>query len=391
LENEQHEAEGLSLAVLVRMEAENMLLPQKSVLVAWSSGITLLALLTQVPEPTPVTIKHGPIPRGNSSIDAMLSPAPEFLEDQLAFETAPNRTDISSITAAPKRYGYKVEVWNGSRKNVVSIGQSYSYPSAGTTEQEETTAQLIAPATQEFTASTVSPRYVSHYLRPVSAVKETPTPVLARSASKPDPSWLARQRGVSSRFADEITAALGTIPQPYLNALGSSGYRVVLSQKITDVVPTASHQQVRGYEASTTWNSVYGMFNRTSKRLVMAELADQSKLGRAGLYPLTDRQRRIGIVRHEFGHAMDQYLGNFSHSDSFIKAYERDAATLNYSEKQSLNYFLQSGRAGAEETFAELFACIDGHGCDQQQDQILRDHFGDLITMIQGRVSRVRA
>src|SRR6185312_2417719 len=126
-----------------------------------------------------------------------------------------------------------------------------------------------------------------------SAAAYRSRPTVAAQTATPSYSSLIQQRpGVSDSFATEIKEALASIPSKYIAALERGGYKLVLSRRLTDVVPAARNQQVRGYEASATWNSVYGMFNRTTKRVVMAELAERSQFGKNELVPLKAPDRR---------------------------------------------------------------------------------------------------
>jgi hypothetical protein len=196
--------------------------------------------------------------------------------------------------------------------------------------------------------------------------------------------------GVSRGFIEEIDRGLGKIPVNILRALTSSGYRISINQSLVDAVPAARNQQVRGYQAHSTWDTVYGMFNRTTKRVVMAEKAMQPDgVGRMAMVPLRDQQRREGIIRHEFGHAVDQYLGNFSHTPEFIAAYDKGAKSISSYEAKVLNYYLQPGDAGREETFAEIFASLNEAACDRNSDILLKNHFPELVLLIKYKVNKI--
>lgn len=199
--------------------------------------------------------------------------------------------------------------------------------------------------------------------------------------------FLVCKNKISDQFADEITDALRTIPQSCLDALTRADYHVLLAPTISAALPAINNKQVRGYEPSVTWSSIYGLFNRPQKCLVLAETAQQHCGDKFSLQPLNNKQRRVGIVRHEFGHAVDQYLGNYSHTEEFSRLYKHDAELLNDGQRQALYYFLQSGDSGQEETFAELFACVGDRGCDHSQDKMLVECFGDLMPLIQKKLA----
>jgi hypothetical protein len=137
---------------------------------------------------------------------------------------------------------------------------------------------------------------------------------------------------------------------------------------------------------------VYGMYNRTTKRVVMAEKAMQpDPVGRTSMVPLRDVQRREGILRHEFGHAVDEYLGNYSHSAEFKAAYAKGLKTISQHERKVLSYYLQPGDAGREETFAEIFAALNEAACDRNSDILLKNHFPELVQLIRAKVAKISA
>jgi hypothetical protein len=199
-----------------------------------------------------------------------------------------------------------------------------------------------------------------------------------------------RRPGVSNAFLNEINNAIQKLPPKAVALLQKRGYKITVSRTITDAVPAAKNQQVRGYEAHATWNSVYGMFNRTTRRVIMAENAEQKDgYGRMTYSKLHDQSRRAGILRHEFGHAIDHYLGNFSHSPEFVAAYNKGLKTISVPEQAVLSYYLQPGHAGMEEAFAEIFASLDEHACDKGSDALLHNHFGEAAKLVRAKVNSI--
>jgi hypothetical protein len=191
---------------------------------------------------------------------------------------------------------------------------------------------------------------------------------------------------ISPAFVEELEKMVALLPAGSLHALSKAGYKIELSHLVTDAVPAARDQQVRGYEPHSTWDSVFGMFNRTERKVVMAEYAKDN-----GKYiTLQDEQRRAGILRHEFGHAIDNFLGNFSHSEEFQQAYAKGKASISKEEEVVIWYYLQAGDAGPEETFAEIFASLKGTACDRASDQILHDHFPELVSLINDKVAQIK-
>lgn len=196
---------------------------------------------------------------------------------------------------------------------------------------------------------------------------------------------------VSDRFVQEIKQGLAKIQGNVLRALAGDGYKVTLSESVTEAVPAAKHQQVRGYQPHATWDTVYGMFNRTTKRVIMAEKAEQKDAsGRTAMEPLRNIERRNGILRHECGHAVDQYLGHLSHSPEFKRAYEKGLKSISAHERKVLSYYLQPGDAGREETFAEIFASLNDYACDRNSDILLKNNFPELVSLIRSKVATIK-
>lgn len=242
---------------------------------------------------------------------------------------------------------------------------------------------LSLPATRAATHEVSGAMQIFHLnqvFRPISITSSAARELVEKNAN------------VSHEFVQEIEFGLMKIPDTVLSALAARGYRVLISESLVDAVPAAKNQQVRGYQPHSTWDTVYGMFNRTTHKVVMAEKALQTdSTGRRAMLPLRNRQRREGILRHEFGHAVDQYLGNYSHSPEFIAAYEKGVKTISPHEAKVLNYYLQKGHAGREETFAELFASLNDYACDRDSDILLKNHFPELVSLVRNRVSKISA
>lgn len=224
------------------------------------------------------------------------------------------------------------------------------------------------------------------------SIEEDADPIVTSAplASEPEhhlPNGFLKIDGVSDDFVGEIEDAASTLPQAAVKALCKAGYKIELSRTVPDAVPTSRNQQVRGYEPHSTWNEVFGMFNRTTAKIIMAQYAQLPGDKNSVLSQLDDKQRRRGILRHEFGHALDAYLGNFSHTSAFAQIYKEEKTTVTGAEQKTLAYYLQAGDAGREETFAELFASLDGMGCDRNSDVMLQKRFPRLLKLITTRLS----
>lgn len=204
-----------------------------------------------------------------------------------------------------------------------------------------------------------------------------------RDPSKPD---------VSTHFKTMVKVGLRTIPLTLWQPLIGYGTRVLL---VPDVASLSDHpnEQPRGYEAGSSYHHVKALYMPSRNCIVV------------GGYYLQGGKKTVNedpdeCICHELGHAYDSYLGaqshalgqtetysHFSHSQAFEKAYSQDAAKINGDNKKQLEYFLQTGRAGQEELFAELFPTLFRKGLHPYtRDDLIVKSFPTVL----GLIKRVR-
>lgn len=176
-------------------------------------------------------------------------------------------------------------------------------------------------------------------------------------------------KDLSDKAIAQVLLGLSQIPRTYRHQLEQAGYKVVLAPTVLAAMPELETKKPRGYQDGADWHNINGTFDRSTKRIIIGEqahsLADGNKMKEG---PLDE------TVQHEFGHAYDSYLGlsskeqntgdsnpEISHSKAFSAAYEKDLEKLPESLKSKLAYYLQSGNAGKEELFAEMFVLFFGH------------------------------
>jgi hypothetical protein len=103
---------------------------------------------------------------------------------------------------------------------------------------------------------------------------------------------------------------------------------------------------------------------------------------------------------HEFGHALDRALSNFSHWQEFDHAFKEDLANLSKAEASKLSYFTQPDGAvkeadkvydaAKEELFAELFALSRGSGSTSPEvDSLLRKRFPAVVELCDSKMKSV--
>ena len=108
-----------------------------------------------------------------------------------------------------------------------------------------------------------------------------------------------------------------------------------VSNSVVEARPDLAGVRPRGWPLGKTWDVVPGLFSQDTNTVIVAT---------NGKYPTGS----FDMIYHEIGHAFDFY-NNLSTSKDFMSAYLADKSYLG-------SYFLQPGKAGPSEAFAESFA-----------------------------------
>ena len=161
-----------------------------------------------------------------------------------------------------------------------------------------------------------------------------------------------------ANFKTDVAVALTSIPPRALKAMADSGIRIRAGTKVTDLKPELKGVHPRGWPAGMTWDTADGFFDRAAKEVNVAEF--YRPVGQKEFVPST---RVRGVASHETGHAFDKALDTPSAtSRSFADAYAADVKSIPKAAKGGLRYFLQKGKAGRSEAFAEVFGWNTGAG-----------------------------
>lgn len=166
---------------------------------------------------------------------------------------------------------------------------------------------------------------------------------------------------VDGEWHSEIEKALDEIAEPIRKAVFAAGYEVKLANMLVDIRPDLSEVWPRGYPTGCTWKNVDGACFRGDKLVAIAQTCINHVSGK----PFSiNTKRSVSVALHEYGHALDDAIGATANND-FISAYNSDLAAidgkrLSDDEKMDVGYMTQSGKAGREEVFAEIFAALYG-------------------------------
>jgi hypothetical protein len=137
---------------------------------------------------------------------------------------------------------------------------------------------------------------------------------------------------------------------------------------MSDLDPNFAHQQPRGWPDGSNYNDADGMYMQDRKSVVVAENTNKGP-----------SERTDGVVHHETGHAVDAAMGDFSHSEEFKKAYDKDVANLSPEEQVNEHYLLQDGNAGKEEeAAAETYGALNGTSANPSETQEVRQDWSNV-------------
>ena len=199
--------------------------------------------------------------------------------------------------------------------------------------------------------------------------------------------FLVQSSPVTPKFRSEVEQALLQLPLEIRRAAQKGGVRVILSDNVTEVLPDLSHLTPRGWNSGQTWSGATGLYSPGGRMALIAEKLKNSKYRPSNRVP--------GVLRHEFGHALDDALNQFSKSPAFREAYDKDVALIRsnmsrYSPK-SLEYFLQQGDAGREEAMAELFGIHYGGGAANWVERQMRTAFPNTLELISQKLRQIES
>lgn len=157
--------------------------------------------------------------------------------------------------------------------------------------------------------------------------------------------------GSSPTFGRLVADAYGQLPQVERGLVERNNVGVVLGGDMGSLRPDL-RRTPPGYPPGSSYASSTGLYDQQARKIFIPEHVMQSN-GRFATH-----HDPAAALRHEFGHAVDHALGNFSRSQTFQQAV---AADLRNSAAQP-NAAMQYYRNSPEELFAELYAKARGGG-----------------------------
>jgi hypothetical protein len=238
-----------------------------------------------------------------------------------------------------------------STKQVFSAKQYYSwiatnYPLSSEAQQANSMLARISPAGSTDSASTTSATTSSAFDGKVDVDKMIR--VVKPQADHP---------GCSDEFINQIKTELKGFPKKLLAFAAANDCVICVTPSLIDRNPELRNSKPRGYEDGLTYKNTPAMFD--GREIVVCQYAVVGENDEN--VKLMDDS--IGSLRHEFGHALDHYLGRVTAHEKFKHMYDLDAAQAQKSEDAAqLQYYIRSSsqRGGASECFAEACAIALG-------------------------------
>ena len=154
----------------------------------------------------------------------------------------------------------------------------------------------------------------------------------------------------SAVVVEQVVQALQALPDSLKAEMFRRGLSVMVVPNIPEYVPKIAAQIPRGY-TSGDYRFAHAIYDPRKNRLVVAE-----RVARGPSAEVKVNKLGIDATFHELGHAIDYAQGMVSAQPDFIAAYEEDKRHLTPKQVAKDQYFLQPGKAGPAELFAELLS-----------------------------------
>jgi hypothetical protein len=171
--------------------------------------------------------------------------------------------------------------------------------------------------------------------------------------------YVAETVRCSAAFYVDVADALNSVADDFHHVIHTAGHRITIGDRLVNMdYGRFVGNQPRGHGVAGTWEMLNGAYVPPPvSRVYIAELINR----RGAIAPAPEI---LPVVREELGHAIDYALGHGvgrpSHADpDFLAAYNTDRTHLtDPALRATMAYFLQSGSAGREELFAQLFVAM---------------------------------
>jgi hypothetical protein len=274
----------------------------------------------------------------------------------------PRRPDIDALLRAPEKIRFPEQFKPRTGHPTVGAGTSYS--------------DVIRDTHKDEIPFHLGPRPFRGDVTTIPSPLDVPTAAV--------PAVPMKNIGASADFAQHVRDQTDSLPAPIRKLLADQGMTVIATDKMPDAAPDIKDEHPRGWPPGTTMANEDGAFRPDKRAILVAE----TFVAQDGKETHTDRAE--GVLRHETGHAVDAALDNFSQSDAFKAAYDKDVAAMPDDVKKKLEYLLQSDGAGAQECFAEVFASIYGGSANDSQTGLILKSFPNVTDLVRQKLASLK-
>jgi hypothetical protein len=192
--------------------------------------------------------------------------------------------------------------------------------------------------------------------------------------------------GCTPEFVEMLKNGMKQCPERVLALCAAKGCTICITPTLVDRNPELRNTRPRGYEDGHTYKNTPAMFDYPE--VVVCQWAQIGE-NEDNVQPTDDP---LGSLRHEFGHAVDAYMGGISRTEEFRHIYYLDRARV--TDKEALAYYLQEGTetGGPSETFAQACCIIFGGSTSQwrkDRDVQFQQAFSNVIDYVRKKVNAI--
>lgn len=190
-------------------------------------------------------------------------------------------------------------------------------------------------------------------------------------------------------FIAKMKAAINECPAGVVAYVASKGCKICLTPTLIDRNPELRNSKPRGYEEGHSYKNTPAMFS--FPEVVVCQyciIGDDD----GNWQPIDDS---TGALRHEFGHAIDAYLGYLSYKEEFRHIYYLDLGGLDPEAKETLAYYVQAGTesGGPSECFAQACCILFGGSTSKgrmDRDVVFKQKFGGVLKYVKNKLESVK-
>jgi len=198
-------------------------------------------------------------------------------------------------------------------------------------------------------------------------------------------------------FKKTMKETLAAFPEKVKLAVSKSGCRMKFGRSMEEIRPDLIGQPVRGWPKGSVWNDTGGGHSVADNSITVSEYTKVINGKRWYMQKNTK-----GALNHEMGHAFDNttpdpYARTYSQTEGFVKAYKLDRKFIvehdnlqpvfgnRWLDDPQVQYGLQAGKAGPQETFSEIFASEMGQ---RVTDKDMREIFPNCAKWVKDLLAR---